>query len=99
MPWTETDPMKERLKFIIAYREQEESVSALCQEFEISRKTAYKWISRYEEFGIEGIYDRSTRPLSHPRTTPEEIRERILAVRKKHRRWGPKKIRIILQRE
>ena len=39
--------MDERVKFIAAYLRGELAVSRLCDAFDVSRKTAYKWISRY----------------------------------------------------
>ena len=44
MPWKETCPMEERMKFVVYYLEQEYSMSALCRGFGISRKTGYKII-------------------------------------------------------
>lgn len=45
MPWKETRPMNERIKFIARYLEGIESISSLCHEYEVSRKTGYKWIN------------------------------------------------------
>ncbi len=39
--------MKERKQFIDAYMAQEASLSALCRQFGISRKTGYEWIGRF----------------------------------------------------
>ncbi|HZO17281.1 MAG TPA: integrase core domain-containing protein [Polyangiaceae bacterium] len=53
MPWRETGPVEERLKFIMEYERRWElleghvNVSALCREYGVSRKTGYKWIARY----------------------------------------------------
>ena len=42
MPWNETKPMDERVKFVAAYLAKEVSFSELCARFGISRKTGYK---------------------------------------------------------
>ena len=47
MPWKETTPMNERVQFIASALKHDESVSALCERFGISRKTGYKWVARY----------------------------------------------------
>ena len=39
MPWKETCVMDEKLQFISYYLQDEWSVSELCREFGISRKT------------------------------------------------------------
>jgi len=36
------------------------------REFGISRKTGYKIFDRYQECGIQGLTDRSRRPLENP---------------------------------
>ena len=60
------------------------------------RKTAYKWIDRFLA-GCE-LTDRSRRPHSSPRATSATLEEAIVAARKAHPRWGPKKLRAVLLR-
>lgn len=55
MPWSATGPMEQRQEFIRRWSEREGSVVELCEQFEISRKTAYKWIGRHEELGRKGL--------------------------------------------
>ena len=43
--------MDEKLSFVLAYLRGEWSMSALCEEYGISRKTGYKWVSRYRPTG------------------------------------------------
>ena len=92
MPWLSTDPMDERVKFIGAYLRGELSVSRLCDAFGVSRKTAYKWISRYAAGGVAELLERSRRPRSNPNTTSREVVSLIVAIRKEHATWGPKKL-------
>jgi putative transposase len=53
MPWNETKPMNERVKFLAAYLADEVSFSELCASFGISRKNGYKWVERYEQSDVE----------------------------------------------
>ena len=46
MPWRETSPMNERVKFIADYLQDDEPFSELCARAQISRKTGYKWVER-----------------------------------------------------
>lgn len=46
MPWTETVTMQ-RLEFILACQAGGESMTQLCHRHGISRKTGYKWLSRF----------------------------------------------------
>jgi transposase-like protein len=87
----------ERLRFIAAVNESDESFSELCRQFGISRKTGYKWCKRYEQFGPAGLEDRAPIPRSCPHATPPEMLDLILELRKERPTWGPKKIRARLQ--
>jgi transposase InsO family protein len=89
--------MDERVKFIAAYLRGELAVSRLCEAFGVSRKTAYKWIARYAEGGVAELLERSTRPFSHPKTTSPEVASLIVATRKEHPFWGPKKLVAVLR--
>lgn len=99
MPWNKTEPMNERIKFIARYLESAESFSELCEDFKISRKTGYKWVDRYEKAGINALADCSRSPHSHPHAVSRELVSKILEIRQKHLRWGPKKLRIVLARQ
>ena len=90
--------MDERMKFIGMYLGHELSMAALCQEFVISRKTGYKLIRRYIEEGPIGLADRSRAPHTQPHAVSEQLEEAVLAARRAHPTWGPKKLRAWLQR-
>lgn len=98
MPWTVTDPMLERAKLVSLYNEELYSASELAERFGVSRKTAYKWIKRYREGGVEALADRSHEAHSQPNRTPPEVEAAIVACRKAHPTWGPKKLVTYLAR-
>jgi transposase InsO family protein len=98
MPWARTDWMSERVKFIAGYLQREASFSELCLDFGISRKTGYKWVQRYEAEGVEALGDRSHAPHSHPQAVPGAVIEAVLSIRRRHPRWGPLKLRVVLGR-
>lgn len=101
MPWKETCVEEQRMRFIGAWLDKEcdWSVTELCEAFEVSRKSGYKWIERYETSGMAGLADRSRAPHVHPNATAEEVVKKLLAARKKHRYWGPRKLLVGLRRE
>ena len=99
MPWQQTDPVNERLKFVAAVLNGCDSMTELCARFGISRKTGYKLVKRYAEEGPGGLEDRSRAPWIHPNQTPAEVERAILQVRKAHPTWGSKKILAVLARE
>jgi putative transposase len=99
MPWKKTEPMNERIKFIAAYLEEMEAFSDLCGRFNISRKTGYKWVERYEENGLISLADQSRAPLSNPHAVDDETVKLILSERERHPTWGPKKLIVLIKRK
>lgn len=95
MPWQEKRVKMLREEFITRSLEADRNLSALCEEFGISRKTGYKWIKRYLEDG--SLEDRSRRPERLSSRTEEKTEKLILEVRQERPRWGAKKIQIYLQ--
>lgn len=98
MGWMETCAVKERMRFLVAVEKRDESFAAICRRFGVSRRVGYKWLGRYQEEGIEGLWDRSRAPQNHPYAIADDICERCLAVRRAHPTWGPLKVRAYLQR-
>lgn len=90
--------MEERYRLIQEYLDGED-VAELARMYEVSRKTAYKWIVRYETGGMENLADQSRAPQNHPNTVSERTEERIVELRAEHPRWGPKKLWHWLERE
>jgi transposase InsO family protein len=99
MPWARTDWMSERVKFIAAYLEYEASFSDLCRDFGISRKTGYKWVHRYRADGVPALQEISRAPHGHPNAVSTDVVQSIVAIRRRHPRWGPRKVRVVLGRQ
>ena len=98
MPWTETCVMEERVKFIMDVLDSTYCMTELCSYYGISRKTGYKWLDRYQQGGIEALRNHSRAPHSHPHEIPPQVKESILAIKKRFPRWGAPKIRTRLKR-
>src|SRR5215467_1844098 len=92
MPWKESSVMEQRRKFIEEYESDLVTMAELCRRYGISRETGYKWVKRYQESGWEGLEDLSRAPQRHPNRTAPELEERIVALRRRHPRWGPRKL-------
>src|ERR1700733_978313 len=99
MGWMETCAVEERMRFVIAAEKHEESFAAVCRRFSVSRRVGYKWLERYQEAGVEGLWDRCRAPLAHPQEMSEAIAEQCLAVRRAHPSWGPRKVLAFLERQ
>jgi hypothetical protein len=71
-PWKESSVKDERMRFVIRLKD-EESMASLCREFGISRKTGYKIFERCEQYGLDGLSDRTRRPFRHSNQLPEPV--------------------------
>ncbi len=98
MPWKEVNPMELRKQFIADWRRGKRTVMELCALYGISRKTAYKWIERYEQAGggqeAAGGWAEDLSRAAHVvhNKTAAEIEEALMALRLRHPRWGARKL-------
>ena len=97
MPWMESTVMEERLRFV-ARRLEGESMTALCREFGISRKTGHKLFARYKDHGLEALADRPRRPGRVANRLPMPVEAAIVGLRREHPGWGARKLRELLAR-
>src|SRR5712691_10390660 len=84
--------MDQRVQFIADYQRDVFDVAELARRYGISRKTAYKWLDRYDAAGPAGLTDRSRRPRQCPHATPEVIVVALLEVRRHYPTWDAKKL-------
>ena len=89
--------MDERLRFVAKLLDGE-SMTEVCREFGISRKTGYKIFSRYKESGLEALSDRSRRPVRYANQLPLQIEGLIVTLKREKPHWGARKIRELLVR-
>jgi len=89
--------MDERLKFIARLLDGEK-MAVVCRQFNISRKTGYKILTRYQGSGLEGLTDRSRRPYRQANQLPFQIEKLIVRLKQEKPSWGAPKIRERLAR-
>jgi putative transposase len=92
MPWRETAPMAERMRFVTDWERDLYSMVELCDRYGVSRKTGYKWLTRYEADGPDGLRERSRAPHQCPHRIAPEVARLICAARRQHPSWGPAKL-------
>jgi transposase InsO family protein len=92
MPWKVSGVVQERTRFVVEYESGEYTMAELCRHHGISRKTGYKIVGRWKQAGSDGLKDLSRAPKRHPNQTAAEIEGSVLAVRRAHMRWGPRKL-------
>ncbi|MBE4776051.1 transposase, partial [Streptomyces sp. ND05-13A] len=74
------------------------TVTEVAAQLGVSRQTVSGWKSRYEASGLAGLVDRSRRPASCPHQASAEVEAAVCELRRKHPRWGPRRIAHVLER-
>ena len=62
--------------------EQGLTLKQAAVRFNVSPATAAKWVGRYREQGVAGLWDLSSRPHRSPRQTPSSLLEKVFALRR-----------------
>src|SRR5216683_3134193 len=99
MPWKASSVMDEKLRFVFEYELGERSMTELCQRYEITRETGYVWLRRYRRAGVAGLIEHSRAAHRHGNQTPEDLEQMVLELRQAHMRWGPRKLKRVLERD
>ncbi len=93
------DVHEQRVEFVVAAAQKSKPFRSLCHEFGISRPTGYLWLRRYQRHGVQGIAERSRKPLASPGRTDAVLEQRVIEVRRRYPDWGARKLRVVLARE
>src|SRR5260221_13770135 len=99
MPWAEPSVKDQKLLFVADCLRGEESMTALCERYGISRQTGYVLKERFLAEGPRGLEERSRAPLQHGRAPPAELVVRPIEARKRWPDCGPKNLLANLSRE
>ena len=91
--------MEEKLRFIVEYERDEQTMTDLCEAFGIARETGYVWLRRYRAAGVGGLVELNRAAQRHPNQTAGEIEQAVLELRQAHMRWGPRKLKRVLERD
>lgn len=84
--------VEQRYQAVLAVIADGLSVKVAAEKAGVSRQTLHAWLSRYEAEGLEGLSDRSRRPVSCPHQMPAAVEAVVLELRRVHRFWGPRRI-------
>src|SRR3954462_8603304 len=98
MPWKTSGPKEQRWEFVRAARGCKSTLSELCRRWGISRKTAYKWLGRFEAGGRQGLGNESRAAHKVANRTSVKWLQRIRRWRCRHPYWGAPKLHWALRR-
>lgn len=97
MSWEEVSTVQLRTEFVLLARQEGANIRQLCRRFNISPSTAYKWLSRFEKSGAEGLNNQSRRPKTSPKRCADEMEKQILTVSQEYAAWGARKLKRVLE--
>jgi len=90
----------EELKLVVLLEPERTgaSVAEVCRRHGISRASYYRYRRRYLDEGVDGLEPRSRRPRSSPGQIDALLEVEIVTMRKRHPRWGARRIHAELAR-
>ena len=88
--------MEQKQRFVCLAGSGHFTMTELCRDFGVSRKTGHKWVARHAEGGMKALEERSRAPKSVTCRTSDEVERLICSEKRLRSTWGPKKIRQIL---
>lgn len=83
---------EQRYQAVMAVISDGLSVSQAAEKVGVSRQTLHTWLARYEAEGLDGLVDRSHRPVSCPHQMPAEVEAALLELRRSRPYWGPRRL-------
>ena len=97
MGWKGASIVEQRRDFVLRALEPGANISALCREYQISRKTGYKWLHRFRESGLLGLKDHPRPARGRSFRCSVEVSLDVVFLKRSYPAFGPKKIRRLLQ--
>ena len=91
--------MEQRYQAVMAVQVDGLEVTVVAEKFGVSRQTVHSWLRRYEQGGLDGLVDRSHRPVSCPHQMPATVEAQVCELRRQHPYWGPARIAHRLRRD
>jgi transposase InsO family protein len=91
--------VEQRYRAVLEVLNDGATVTDVDRRYGVARQTVHDWLRRYPAQGLQGLVDRSSRPLSCPHQMPAVVEARIVEMRRGHPGWGPRTILFWLERE
>ncbi len=91
--------MEEKARFVLEYEQDVYTMTELCHRYGIARETGYVWLRRYQQTGLEGLRELPRAPHQPANQTSVAIEQAVLELRQAHMKWGPRKLKRVLERD
>jgi transposase InsO family protein len=93
LSWKQVGVSDERMRFVIEASKPGSCMTVLCRQFGVSRQTGYTWLKRYQEGGAAAVLnERSRRPHSSPKQSPQAVVTALTEARQERPDWGARKL-------
>jgi transposase InsO family protein len=89
---------EQRYQAVLAVIAEGDTIKDVAARWRVSRQTLHAWLARYEAEGLDGLGNRSHRPVSCPHQMPAAVEAVVLEMRRAHASWGARRIRAELVR-
>jgi transposase len=83
---------EQRYQAVLAVISDGLSMSQVAGKVGVSRQTLHSWLVRYEAEGLEGLKDRSHRPVSCPHQMPAPVEAAVVELFRSRPYWGPRRL-------
>ena len=70
-------------------------IKPTARQFNTSPQVVRFWRNRFQEHGFAGLSDKSRKPHHSPRETPQDVKERIISLKKIYKRVGAEQVRVL----
>jgi len=79
---------EQRYKAVQGVLAEGRKVSEAAADWRVCRRTMHRWLVRYEDEGLEGLGNRSSRPAHCPQQMPPEVEAMVFEMRRAQPYWG-----------
>lgn len=84
--------VEQRYQAVLAVISDGLSITQVASKIGVSRQTLHAWLVRYEAEGLDGLADRSHRPVTCPHQMPAQVEATMLELRRSRPYWGPRRL-------
>jgi transposase len=89
---------EQRYQAVLAVIGEGRTVSDVALQWRVDRRTVHRWLARYEAGGLEGLGDRSHKPVTCPHQMAAVVEALVLELRRTYRYWGARRLVLELVR-
>src|SRR6201999_1986132 len=89
---------EQRYQAVLAVISDGLSISQVAEKVGVSRQKLHSWLAAEEAAGLDGLKDRSHRPVGCPHQMPPAVEAAVMELRRSRPYWGPRRLVLELAR-